>query len=285
MLTAWQLLKGGMQTVLCAGESSPVAMETIDTLLVAEQPGGGITDVTSSTSSSSIGQSTQEEPGSEHLYSELSLSEDITQWMQTEVLDLIYWKDMERTGLLFTGLVVGLLSLFQLSIITVVSTLCLVTMCFTISVRIYYHVLHALQWGDGVHPFQWYLDYDISLTGEKADHYMRRTIVLSFSTFAEMKSLLLVANLVNSLKFLVLAYLLTYVGAIVNGLTIMIIGVIAVFSIPLFYRQRKAQIDNFLAAVKGHIYNVKDIFHRLCQGGSPGLDHDPTPGGAKPKIK
>lgn len=70
------------------------------------------------------------------------------------VLDLIYWKDMERTGLLFTGLVVGLLCLFQLSIISVVSTLFLLTMCFTISVRIYYHVLHVLQWGDGLHPFQ-----------------------------------------------------------------------------------------------------------------------------------
>lgn len=70
------------------------------------------------------------------------------------VVDLIYWKEMERTGLVLTGLVVGLLSLFQLSIITVVSTVSLAVMCFTISVRIYYQVLYILSWGDGVHPFK-----------------------------------------------------------------------------------------------------------------------------------
>lgn len=69
-------------------------------------------------------------------------------------MDLIYWKDTERTGMVLTGLVVGLLSLFQLSIITVLSTVSVAVMCFTISVRIYYKVLHILNWGDGEHPFK-----------------------------------------------------------------------------------------------------------------------------------
>lgn len=70
------------------------------------------------------------------------------------VVDLIYWKDTERTGMVLTGLVVGLLSLFQLSIITVVSTVSLAIVCCTISVRIYYGIIHALKWGDGEHPFK-----------------------------------------------------------------------------------------------------------------------------------
>lgn len=69
-------------------------------------------------------------------------------------MDLIYWKDMERSGMVLTGLVVGLLSLFQLSIITVVSTVSLAVMCFTISVRTYYQFLYVLSWGDGEHPFK-----------------------------------------------------------------------------------------------------------------------------------
>lgn len=56
--------------------------------------------------------------------------------------------------MVLTGLVVGLLSLFQLSIITVLSTVSLAVMCFTISVRIYYKVLFVLKWGDGEHPFK-----------------------------------------------------------------------------------------------------------------------------------
>lgn len=69
-------------------------------------------------------------------------------------VDLIYWKDTERTGMVLTALVVGLLSLFQLSIITVLSTVSLAIMCCTISVRVYYGVIHALKWGDGEHPFK-----------------------------------------------------------------------------------------------------------------------------------
>ncbi|MFT7803453.1 reticulon-2-like isoform X1 [Arapaima gigas] len=269
--------------VSCQEASPLVAMETPNTLLVKVHPEGGVADVTSSISPSPIGQNTQEAPERERRFSTLNLSEGNGQWHQTELIDLIYWRDMERTGLVFTGLVVALLSLFQLSIITVVSMLSLAIVCCTIVVRIYYHVLHALQWGDGVHPFQWYLDYDISLSGEKAEYYMQRIIVLTVSAIMEMKRILFVGNLIDSLKYLVLAYLLTFVGAVFNGLTLLIIGVISLFSLPLFYKQRQVQVDNILTTIKAHIDNIKDIFHRLLQGGCPAPD--PAPGGAKPKMK
>lgn len=72
----------------------------------------------------------------------------------SSVMDLIYWKDTERTGMVFTGLVVGLLSLFQLSIITIISTISLGALCFTVSVSLYYKILHVLNMGDGVPPFK-----------------------------------------------------------------------------------------------------------------------------------
>ncbi|XP_044059941.1 reticulon-2a isoform X2 [Siniperca chuatsi] len=203
--------------------------------------------------------------------------------MANKVMDLIYWKDTERTGMVLTGLVVGLLSLFQLSIITVVSTVSLAVMCFTISVRIYYQVLYILSWGDGEHPFKSYLDLDISFSGEEADLYMQKAIVMALSAVDTLKGLFFVGNLFESLKLLVLMYLVTYLGDLCNGLTLFIIGVIALFSLPLFYRQRQEQVDSFIAKIQAHIDNVKDTFQRLAQGGGP--PPDPTPGGAKPKTQ
>lgn len=196
-------------------------------------------------------------------------------------MDLIYWKDMERTGVVFTGLVVGLLSLFQLSIITVVSTLSLAIMCFTISVRIYYKLLHVLQLGDGVNPFQSYLDLDISLK-EEAQHYMQKAIVLACHAVDTLRNLIFVSNLFNSLKFLLLMYLVTYLGNLCNGLTLLIISVIAVFSVPLVYSRHQDKVDSCFAVVQARIDNMKDFFRRLAQGGGP--PPDPTPGGAKPKA-
>ncbi|XP_038548233.1 reticulon-2-like [Micropterus salmoides] len=203
--------------------------------------------------------------------------------MASKVMDLIYWKDTERTGMVLTGLVVGLLSLFQLSIITVVSTVSLAVMCFTISVRIYYHVLYILSWGDGEHPFKSYLDLDISFSGEEADLYMQKAIVMVLSAVDTLKGLFFVGNLFESLKLLVLMYLVTYLGDLCNGLTLFIISVIALFSLPLFYRQRQERVDSFIAKIQARIDSVKDTFQRLAQGGGP--PPDPTPGGAKPKTQ
>ncbi|XP_075892250.1 reticulon-2a isoform X1 [Nelusetta ayraudi] len=203
--------------------------------------------------------------------------------MASKVMDLIYWKDTERTGMVLTGLVVGMLSLFQLSIITVLSTVSVAVMCFTISVRIYYKVLYILNWADGEHPFKSYLDLDISLSGEEADMYMRKAIVMALSAVGSLKDLFFIKNIFESLKLLVLMYLVTYLGELCNGLTLIIISSIAVFSLPLFYRQRQEHVDNFVATIQSKIDNFKDIFCRLAQGGGP--PPDPTPGGAKPKVQ
>ncbi|XP_026867801.1 reticulon-2a isoform X2 [Electrophorus electricus] len=197
-------------------------------------------------------------------------------------MDILYWKDMEQTGLVLTGLVVTLLSLVQLSIVSVLSTLSLVIMCFTISVRIYCSLLHCLQLRDGAHPFKSYLDMEIGLGGDKAEHLMQRAIVLTCSALDTLKRLVFVFSLFDSLKFLLLMYLVTYLGALCNGLTLLIIGVIAVFSVPLFYRQYQGKIDSLCAVVQSHVDNIKDILNRLAQGGGP--TPDSTPGGAKPKT-
>ncbi|XP_034556402.1 reticulon-2a isoform X2 [Notolabrus celidotus] len=258
---------------------SPISRETISVkLLTSVRPRGLATS-----SQAAIGLSSQEQLVSDHWFSALSLSEEPTVCTHIAVMDLIYWKETERTGMVLTGLVVGLLSLFQLSIITVVSTVCLAVMCFTISVRLYYQILFILSWGDGEHPFKTYLDLDISFSGEDADRYMQTAIVLAVSAVDSLRKLFFVGNVFESLKLLVLMYLVTFLGDLCNGLTLLIISVIAVFSLPLFYRQRQEQVDSYIAKIQAQIDNIKDTFQRLAQGGGP--PPDPTPGGAKPNAQ
>ncbi|KAK6295688.1 hypothetical protein J4Q44_G00334010 [Coregonus suidteri] len=131
---------------------------------------------------------------------------------------------------------------------------------------------------------QWaYLDLDISFSGELADQYMQKAIVTVVSAANSLKNLFLVGSLFDSLKLLALMYLVTFLGDLCNGLTVLIIGVIALFSLPLFYRQNQAKVDGFFAGIQANIDNVKDILHRIAQGGGP--TPDPTPGGAKPKTQ
>lgn len=70
------------------------------------------------------------------------------------VVDLVYWRNLRKTGVLFTGLVIALASLFQLSALTVISHVCLGVMCITFTLRLYYKLLELLRWNPGTHPFQ-----------------------------------------------------------------------------------------------------------------------------------
>uniref|UniRef100_A0A673XBZ7 Reticulon n=1 Tax=Salmo trutta TaxID=8032 RepID=A0A673XBZ7_SALTR len=196
-------------------------------------------------------------------------------------MDLIYWKDTERTGMVFTGLVVGLLSLFQLSIITVISTISLGALCFTVSVSLYYKILHVLNMGDGVPPFKAYLDLDISFSGELADQYMQKAIVAVVSAANSLKNLFLVGSLFDSLKLLALIYLLTFLGDLCNGTSVNCSNEMCFSPIPLLMFQ--AKVDGFFAGIQANVDNVKDILHRIAQGGGP--TPDTTPGGAKPKTQ
>uniref|UniRef100_A0A3B3H4W0 Reticulon n=1 Tax=Oryzias latipes TaxID=8090 RepID=A0A3B3H4W0_ORYLA len=187
------------------------------------------------------GFNSQEQLVSHHWFSAVSLKDELAVFSHIAVMDLIYWKDMERSGMVLTG------------------------------------------WGDGEHPFKSYLDLDISFSGEQADLYMQKVIVSTLSAVDALKKLFFVGNLFDSLKFLFLLYLVTYLGDLCNGLTLLIISVIAVFSLPLFYKRRQEEVDSFVAKIQAKLDSIKDTLQRLAQGGGP--PPDPTPGGAKPKLQ
>uniref|UniRef100_A0A665TRE9 Reticulon n=1 Tax=Echeneis naucrates TaxID=173247 RepID=A0A665TRE9_ECHNA len=140
------------------------------------------------------------------------------------VVDLVYWRNMRRTGVVFTGLVIGLASMFQLSAITVLSHICLGVMCVTFSLRFYYKLLELLRFNPGMHPFQSQLDYDSSLTDKDTVMLVEELVLLIAFAVTEVKRLLFIESLIDSIKFVILLYLLTYVGVLTNGLTLVITG-------------------------------------------------------------
>ncbi|MEQ2186399.1 hypothetical protein GOODEAATRI_028082 [Goodea atripinnis] len=107
---------------------------------------------------------------------------------------------MRWTGVVFTGLVMGLASLFQLSAITVLSHVCLGIMCITAAFRLYYKLLEVLRWNPGVHPFQSYLDYDSSLTDKETVMLVEEVVLLIAFAVTEMKRLLFIENMIDSIK-------------------------------------------------------------------------------------
>ncbi|XP_078413096.1 uncharacterized protein LOC144689678 isoform X1 [Cetorhinus maximus] len=172
------------------------------------------------------------------------------------VVDLIYWRDIKKTGLVFGASLFLLLSMTIFSIVSVIAYLALALLSVTISFRIYRGILQAVQKSDDGHPFKACLETDLAVSDELVHKYSDIGLGHVNRVITELRRLFLVEDLVDSLKFSVLMWLLTYVGALFNGLTLLIIALVAVFSIPVVYERHQAQIDHYIGIASKQIRDV-----------------------------
>ncbi|XP_074854772.1 reticulon-1 isoform X1 [Carettochelys insculpta] len=173
-----------------------------------------------------------------------------------KAIDLLYWHDIKQTGIVFGSILLLLFSLTQFSVVSVIAYLALAALSATISFRIYKSVLQAVQKTDEGHPFKAYLEMEMSLSQDQIQKYTDCLQLYVNSTVRELRRLFLVQDLVDSLKFAVLMWLLTYVGALFNGLTLLIMAVVSMFTLPVVYDKYQAQIDQYLGLVRTHINTV-----------------------------
>ncbi|CAM4620411.1 unnamed protein product [Leuciscus chuanchicus] len=185
------------------------------------------------------------------------------------LVDLLYWRDLQRTGVVFGASLFLLLSLSICSIISVLSYVALALLSVTVSFRIYKGILQAVQKSEDGHPFKMYLDKDIAIPTDTVHKYSDTVLVHINTVVKELRRLFLVEDLVDSLKFAVLMWILTYVGALFNGLTLLILGLIGVFSWPVVYEKHQAQIDHYYGLVNKQIKDVVGKVQAKIPGAKP----------------
>jgi len=131
----------------------------------------------------------------------------------------------------------------------------------SLSFRIYKSVLQAVQKTNEGHPFKEYLDVDITPSSDKIHQIAESVIQHANPLLKKARSIFLVEDIVDSIKFVVLFWVLTYIGSWFNGLTLLILAYLGAFSLPKAYEMNKAQVDQVLqlacAQVQEVVANVK----------------------------
>ncbi|XP_065158324.1 reticulon-1-A isoform X5 [Atheta coriaria] len=169
---------------------------------------------------------------------------------------LIYWRDPKKSGPVFGAVLVILLSLKFFSLISVGAYVSLLGLLATISFRIYKNIVQAVQkTGDG-HPFKEYLELDVVIPQQKVEEVTKIAVAHMNAALVELRRLFLVEDLVDSIKFAVLLWCCTYLGAWFNGITLIILAWIALFSLPKVYETNKTQIDANLDIVKSKLADI-----------------------------
>ncbi|XP_077411598.1 reticulon-1a isoform X1 [Vanacampus margaritifer] len=173
-----------------------------------------------------------------------------------KAVDLLYWRNVKQSGAVFSSVLLLLFSLTQFSVVSVGAYLALAALSATISFRIYKSVLQAVQKTDEGHPFKGYLDMELSLSQDQISKYADKILLYTNTCMKELRRLFLVQDLIDSLKFAVLMWLLTYVGALFNGLTLLILAVVSMFTMPVVYEKHQAQIDQYVGLIRTHVNSV-----------------------------
>ncbi|XP_067280274.1 reticulon-3-B-like [Pseudorasbora parva] len=169
------------------------------------------------------------------------------------VRGLVYWQEPQKSVLVFGGSMLVLVSLATFSVISIISYLFLALLCVTITFRVYTAVMQAVQKSDEGHPFKVLMERDICITPDAARRYMDVCLVRINAALIQTRRLVLVEDVVDSLKFAVVMWFLTCVGAVFNGITLLILADIILFCTPLLYERNKTQIDGYLVRVQSQL--------------------------------
>nr|DAA05163.1 TPA_inf: RTN4-B2 [Xenopus tropicalis] len=175
------------------------------------------------------------------------------------VVDLVYWRDIKKSGAVFGASLFLLLSLSVFSIVSVLAYIALALLSVSISFRIYRGVLQAIQKSDEGHPFRSILESNLAVPEDLVQKYCNVALNHVNCTVKELRRLFLVEDLVDSLKFAVLMWVFTYIGALFNGLTLLILALISLFSIPVIYERHQTQVDHYLALINKNVKSTSDL--------------------------
>merc|ERR1712126_540558 len=172
-------------------------------------------------------------------------------WLSPDQMNsLLYWENPRDSGIACGSVLVCLLAVRYISLISVIGNLSLALVTATMSFRIYKSVLAAVNKSNEGHPFKQFLEVDVTLPADKVSSMSDCFFSKLNAILLKLKSILLVENTVESVKFAVLMYLLTYIGAMMNGLTIVTLAWVGAFSPPRVYRDNQKQIDEAILPLK-----------------------------------
>jgi len=169
--------------------------------------------------------------------------------------DLVLWKCPKTTGAVFGTSFVLLVSLANCSLMTVISSLLLLAMTVFGLYRFYLSVVFRIK-GTYDETFDKAAAFDLSLPKDKIQEFARLLDTDMNQSLNKLKSLVLWDNVTSSLIFFVAMYFIYCVGSVFNTMTLLILGLVKVFTLPKLYQVYKVQIDQGFQCAMESAHNL-----------------------------
>ncbi|CAB3985779.1 Hypothetical predicted protein [Paramuricea clavata] len=170
-------------------------------------------------------------------------------------MDILYWRDPKKTGPIFVACLLLLYSFQHFSVVTVVTYLLKISLLPTLLFRLVISLKAALTKTECEHPFKEGLELDIDALVGTSD----KTTLPKFvkTILHECRRILLVEDVVDTVKVLAIVHVVSYLGDWFSGVTLLYLGLIATFTIPKFYDMYRDEIQKLIEKVSRMFEDVK----------------------------
>merc|ERR1719210_1687663 len=162
------------------------------------------------------------------------------------------------SGAVFGSVMLVLLSLASYSLITVSSYTCLTLLMLVLAVKLYSYGMVMLKKAEpGSDPLAKVAAMPVTVPAETITNMSPCVAKTLNNLTTELRRLFLVENMVDTIKFGLSLWLLTYLGSWFNFLTLIILTWLGLFTLPKLYINNQTQVDEVLEKVMAQVEDVK----------------------------
>ena len=185
-----------------------------------------------------------------------------------ELLSLMFWDNIKVSVAVFA---IGTILLICLNTISFISVFAYLHLCILVSVwglKMYTSIQSTLNSKPVEHPLQEWLDADICITKDKITSHVEKVTPLLEQALKQMRSIVVFENTMATLKVVFAMYALTFIGAIMNFLTLILWLYIGLFTLPLVYETKQKEINQ---AVKMALCQIQKAVNQTSKKIQPQL--------------
>jgi hypothetical protein len=166
------------------------------------------------------------------------------------------WEDPIHSGLIFGSVGLSLISICYFSLISVVAYVSLTALLAVLSLKIYTYVMVTFLKKEVANPLSKCADIPLTIPEDKVNQLANTATTKLNAALLELRRLFLVENMLDSVKFGLSLWVLTYIGSWFNAMTLIITSWLGLFTIPKIYVNNKTQIDPILNKVKDQLNEI-----------------------------
>lgn len=175
------------------------------------------------------------------------------------VVGLIYWQDYKQTGLVFGGIITLLLSFAYYPVLCVATTFIKALLAVSLLFRIGMPIVNAIQKTTVEHPLKHLLEETIEIGEDAIAEWPEKLRLKVNDMIRQAQLLFLIHDFIDSLKFGVMLWLISYVASWFSFLTLITIPLVAAFTVPRFYESYQDEVDNAVQMGKSKFLELFDI--------------------------